>query len=99
MQNNVYVIYMSRQSQPPVLIQDLEVLGATLRLARRSLGLTQVDAAQLSNVSPRLWNETERGKRRQLGLETVLRMLNTVGLDLMLAPRGSEQRVAGDSKA
>lgn len=75
----------------PQLIADLETLGAALRDARRSLDITQVEAAQLSNVSPRLWNETERGKRRQLGLETVLRMLNTVGLDLMLATRRGER--------
>ncbi len=70
-------------------IHDLEQLGAALRDARRSLGLTQVDAAQLSGVSPRLWNETELGKRRQLGLDTVLRMLNTMGIDLVLTTRGS----------
>jgi hypothetical protein len=39
-------------------------------------------------VSPRLWNETELGKRRQLGLDTVLRMLNTMGIDLVLTTRG-----------
>jgi transcriptional regulator with XRE-family HTH domain len=48
----------------PTSIHDLEQLGAALRDARRSLGLTQVDAAQLSGVSPLLWNETELGKRR-----------------------------------
>lgn len=72
----------------PTPIHDLEQLGAALRDARRSIGLTQVDAAQLSGVSPRLWNETELGKRRQLGLETVLRMLNTMGIDLVLTTRG-----------
>lgn len=74
----------------PTPIHDLEQLGAALRDARRSLGLTQVDAAQLSGVSPRLWNETELGKRRQVGLDTVLRMLNTMGIDLVLTTRGSE---------
>lgn len=43
-------------------------------------------------MSTRLWNETELGKRRQLGLETILRMLNTMGIDLQLAMRGRERR-------
>lgn len=42
-------------------IHDLEQLGAALRDARRSLGLTQVDAAQLSGVSPR--RERALGRR------------------------------------
>ena len=78
---------LSQSTSTP--IHDLEQLGAALRDARHSLGLTQVDAAQLSGVSPRLWNETELGKRRQLGLDTVLRMLNTMGIDLVLTTRGS----------
>ena len=69
------------------LILDLESLGQAIRHARREEGLTQVQAAALCAVSPRLWNETERGKRRQLGLEAVLRMLQTMGLDLMVATR------------
>jgi len=79
---------MLRSQSTSTPIHDLEQLGAALRDARRSLGLTQVDAAQLSGVSPRLWNETELGKRRQLGLDTVLRMLNTMGIDVVLANRG-----------
>lgn len=69
------------------LVPDIETLGQMLRRARREQGLTQVQAAELCAVSPRLWNETERGKRQQLGLDTVFRMLQTMGLDLMVATR------------
>ena len=90
-------MYMPSSSDDPIPIHDLEQLGATLRDARRSLGLTQVDAAQLSGVSTRLWNETELGKRRQLGLDTILRMLNTMGIDLQLVARGREDRAVAES--
>ncbi len=83
---------MTSKRAEPATIHDLESLGETLREARRALGLTQLEAAQLSGVSTRLWNETELGTRRQLGLETILRMLNTMGIDLQLAMRGRERR-------
>ena len=87
---------MTLQRGGPALIHQLEQLGAALRDARRAIGLTQVEAAQLSGVSPRLWNETELGKRRQLGLDTVLRMLNTMGIDLLLASRGRPRLVEAE---
>ena len=68
-------------------VSTFDGLGRAIRQARRDLGLTQAHAAGLSGVSPRLWNETEVGKRHQLGLDTLLRMMNTVGLDLLVASR------------
>ena len=53
----------------PTPIHDLEQLGAALRDARRTLGLTQVDAAQLSGVSLR----RERALSRALRCATELR--------------------------
>lgn len=70
------------------LLPDLESLGRAIRDARKELGLTQTQAAQLSGVSPRLWNETELGKRHQLGLDTAFRILHTLGLDLLVSSRG-----------
>ena len=72
---------------PPV--HTPEELGAILRAERRARGLTQERAAMLSGVSTRLWNETERGKRPQLGLDTAIRMLNTIGLDLYIWSRAN----------
>jgi transcriptional regulator with XRE-family HTH domain len=56
--------------------------GAHLRSARRTRGFTQVQAAQLAGVGVRLWNEAENGRRAQVGLETALRMLAVVGIEL-----------------
>lgn len=74
-----------------MIIHDSTELGIALRERRKELGLTQVDAAQLSGVSPRLWSECEQGKRLQVGFETILRMLQTVGADLHVSPRGRAQ--------
>lgn len=68
-------------------IHDPSDLGKILRQSRKKLGLTQHQAALITGVSPRLWSECENGKRVQVGFETVLRMLHTVGTDLIIEPR------------
>ena len=70
-----------------------------LKLARRQQGLTQRQAAELSGVSTRLWNETELGKRPGLALGTALRMIQTVALDLHLVPRTSRDLIDGGSQS
>jgi transcriptional regulator with XRE-family HTH domain len=59
--------------------------GAYLRSARRTRGITQAQAAQLAGVGVRLWNEAENGRRAQVGLETALRMMAVVGIELRVA--------------
>jgi transcriptional regulator with XRE-family HTH domain len=59
--------------------------GAHLRTARRTRGITQAQAALLAGVGVRLWNEAENGRRAQVGLETALRMLAVVGIELRVA--------------
>lgn len=71
----------------PTLLPDPDSLGQAIRESRKQLGLSQAQAAQLCGVSPRLWNETELGKRHQLGLDTVFRMMHTLGLDLLVSAR------------
>jgi transcriptional regulator with XRE-family HTH domain len=61
--------------------------GTHLRSARRTRGITQAQAAILAGVGVRLWNEAENGRRAQVGLETVLRMLAVVGIELRVAVR------------
>jgi HTH-type transcriptional regulator/antitoxin HipB len=61
--------------------------GTHLRTARRTRGITQAQAAILAGVGVRLWNEAENGRRAQVGLETVLRMLAVVGVELRVAVR------------
>ena len=62
-------------------------LGALVRARRKALDLTQVDAAGLSNVSPRLLGELERG-RPSVGLGLVLKVCSTLGLDVLVVTRG-----------
>lgn len=68
-------------------IDSPEALGAALRQIRKARHLTQARAAALCGVSPRLWSETESGKRSQLGFATALRMLHVLGLDLLVTAR------------
>lgn len=76
------------------IVQTPEEFGAVLRAERRARSLTQAQAAAIAGVGVRLWNETERGKRKQLGLETALRMLQTFGLDLSVESRAQRGSVA-----
>ena len=61
--------------------------GTYLRTARQQQRLTQAQAAGLARVGVRLWNEAENGKRAQVGLETALRMLAAVGVELRVTIR------------
>jgi len=65
------------------LNQILEVadLGAVVRGYRKSLGVTQVDAACEADVGPRFLGELENGKET-VRLGTVLQVLESMGLEL-----------------
>jgi transcriptional regulator with XRE-family HTH domain len=79
-------------------IHDALAFGDALRSARRQQGLTQRQAAELSGVSTRLWNEAEFGKRPGLALDTALRMIQTVALDLHLVLRSARDLIDGGSR-
>lgn len=68
-------------------IHDIQDLGTLLRAQRDVLGITQATAADLSGVSARLWSDCETGKRENVAFATVIRMCNTVGIDLAAAMR------------
>lgn len=74
------------------IIQTPDEFGEALRAARRARHLTQAEAAALTGVSARLWNEAELGKRLKLGLDTALRMIQTLGLDLTVESRAHRSR-------
>ena len=76
-------------SKDAVRVFDARDFGRALRAGRRRQKLTQMHAAQLAGVSSRLWSELESGKRPQVGLETALRMAQTLGIDLVVAERGN----------
>ena len=75
-------------------------IAKSLRSARLTLGATQKDMAERVGVSPRLWAEVERGERPNVSLETALRMLNSVGVQLRIGnvplpePTEEEERLA-----
>jgi transcriptional regulator with XRE-family HTH domain len=73
-----------------MVVQSHRDFGAQLRAARRERQLTQAQAAVLAGVGVRLWNEAENGRRAQVGLETALRMLQAVGIELRLGVRLAE---------
>lgn len=72
-------------------VRDSVALGALVRARRKAAGLTQAQAAGLAGVGNRFFSELERGKATlELGL--VLQVLDRLGLELTVAPRGSMRR-------
>lgn len=62
-------------------------LGNIIKLRRKELGYTQTDIANFMGCSQRLVSEIERGKPT-VAFETVLRMANGLGIDLVANIRG-----------
>lgn len=66
-----------------MLINDSKQLGKAIRDQRKSVGLTQLDAAGLCGVGERFLSELERGKpTAELG--KVLQVITRLGLRLVL---------------
>ena len=59
------------------------------RSRRKELGYTQTQIAQFAGCSQRLISEIERGKPT-VAFETVLRIANGLGIDLVLTIRGKK---------
>ena len=78
------LFYARAMTHSDRVLQSPVDFGAKLRSARKSRGFTQAQAAAMAGVGVRLWNEAEKGKRAQVGLETALRMLRAVGVELRL---------------
>lgn len=77
-------------------MQKLEItmsqrtLGELLKSTRKLLGITQADAAKRAGVSTRLWAEVERGEREHVSLDTTIRLLGEMGIEMVLeAPTGA----------
>lgn len=82
-----------RAPTPPqaARIRSTDELGAVVRDARRRADTDQVTAAGLAGVGVRFLGDLERGKPSvRLGL--VLRVLDRLGLELWIAPRGWRPR-------
>ncbi len=62
---------------------DAAQLGAALRARRRELDLTQVETADLADVSPRVLSDLENG-RETVRLDILAAVANALGLSLTL---------------
>jgi transcriptional regulator with XRE-family HTH domain len=69
-------------------ISSVRVLGALIRKRREEVGMTAAETAELAGVSRRLLIELERGKRPNVRLSAVLRILALLGLEVQVIPRG-----------
>lgn len=69
-----------------MILKDTKSLGKAIRDHRKSMGLSQLDAAGLCGVGERFLSELERGKTTaELG--KVLQVLNRLGLRIRLDDR------------
>jgi y4mF family transcriptional regulator len=71
-------------------IVDVGQVGTAIRHKRRAIGMRQSELAALSGVGTRFLSELENGKTTaEIG--KALRVLQRLGLDLWLEPRGSNR--------
>jgi len=75
------------ETLPNGKILDTQSLGDMVRQHRKLQGATQVEFASLCGVGVRFISDLENGKPTiQMG--KVLQVLNSLGLELVLKPRG-----------
>ena len=69
-------------------IADVGQIGTAIRHKRRAIGMRQSELAALAGVGTRFLSELENGKTTaEIG--KALRVLQRLGLDLWIEPRGS----------
>ena len=69
-------------------VMDATALGKAIRRHRKSMGLTQRDAAGLCGVGERFLSELERGKE-SASLGKALQVIKRLGLRVILSDRQS----------
>ncbi|MBI1194678.1 MAG: type II toxin-antitoxin system Y4mF family antitoxin [Gammaproteobacteria bacterium] len=78
-------------------ITSVQDLGNIVRAARNSQGATQAEFAALCGVGVRFISELENGKSTaELG--KVLRVIQSLGLELDLRPRGWQHQTRGSGE-
>ncbi len=77
----------SRSGRSTARITSSAELGAVVREARKSERVDQITAAGLLGVGPRFLGELERGKPNAR-LQLVLEVLEGLGIEVWLVPRG-----------
>lgn len=85
---------MRSRPQPQYgIVKDQRSLGHLLREHRRHKELTLDDFYQSSGITTRFMSELERGKITSVG--RLLRVLNMLGLELVVLPRAQAGRLMG----
>lgn len=69
--------------------------GGALKSRRKALGLTQAQAAALAGCGERFVVDAEAGKP-SLRLDTLLRLMKTLGLQFVLTDGGLKIEVSGE---
>lgn len=67
-------------------MDNAEALGPLVRARRNELGVTQVELADIARTGVRFISDLETGKR-SVRLETVLKVLDALGLELVARTR------------
>lgn len=73
-------------------ITNVKVLGAILRQARKKSGMTLVDTAESIGITKQTLSDLENG-RVSVGINTVLKVVNDLGLCLFAVPRHEQDRI------
>lgn len=71
-------------------------LGSSIHFRRRTLRLTQQDLSDLAGVALRVVHDLEHDKKT-IQLDTLLKVLSTLGLHLRLAPEAADTVVIDDA--
>ena len=88
---------MKKQNSEYGIIRSTEELGYVARTHRKNHRLTLETVSGLGNLSPRFLSEFERGKETaEIG--KVLKALQTVGLELIIQPRGAKLLAQGSKE-
>lgn len=74
---------------------DVRALGKAIRQHRKSMGLTQQDAAGLCGVGERFLSELERGKE-SASLGKALQVIKRLGLRLILTDQHHVVKIVND---
>lgn len=72
----------------PVIAYNPEDIGKAIRARRKKLGYTMKEVSEFNQCSLRFVSELERGKPGA-GIGLVLKIANSVGLDIATIERGS----------
>ena len=79
---------MTKQDTRYGAVRSAEELGRVARAHRKNRQLTLETVSGLGNLSPRFLSEFERGKETaEIG--KILKALRTIGLEVIIQPRGS----------